>query len=87
MQEPLGGDPVEAGWSLHPIAWGRGLATEGGRVAVAAWREHLPAEPSLISITLPNNGRSRRVMEKLGFAYAGTATWHGYDVVWYSLAQ
>jgi RimJ/RimL family protein N-acetyltransferase len=82
---PLAEAPVEVGWSLHPEFWGRGLATEGGRAAVEAWRDQLTDDPQLISITLPANVRSRRVMEKLGLSYRGTADWHNYAVVWYAI--
>jgi RimJ/RimL family protein N-acetyltransferase len=81
----LGGAPVEVGWSLHPEFWGRGLAGEGGRASVEVWRERLPGEPQLISITSPANARSRRVMEKLGLSLRGETNWHGHDVVWYAV--
>jgi RimJ/RimL family protein N-acetyltransferase len=83
---PLADRPVpEVGWVLHRDWWGRGLATEGGQAGVDAWREHLPDEPRLYSFTTPANGRSRAVMERLGFTERGHAFWHGYDVVWYAL--
>ena len=75
----------EAGWTLHRDFWGRGLATEGGRVSVECWREHLREELQLISITTPNNRRSRSVMERLGFTLRGTTRWHDRDVIWYAL--
>ena len=81
---PLGGDPVEIGWTLHRDWWGRGLATEGGRAAMECWRTNLPDEPQLISITTPANTRSRAVMERLGLTYRGAAHWHDFDVIWYA---
>jgi RimJ/RimL family protein N-acetyltransferase len=75
----------EVGWVLHRDWWGRGLATEGGQASVAVWREHLPDEPRLISITTPENRRSRAVMNRCGLTLRGTAHWHGYDVVWYAV--
>ena len=81
---PEAPDPVEVGWVLHPDCWGRGLATEGGSAAVECWREHLD-DPQLISITRPDNVRSRAVMERLGLTERGTAHWHGHDVVWCAL--
>ena len=80
---PLEPSPVEVGWVLDERWWGRGLATEAGRVSMELWREHLPDE-RLISITAPANRRSRAVMERLGLTYRGTAYWHGYDVIWYA---
>lgn len=82
---PVSDAPVEVGWSLAPSHWERGLATEGGRAAVELWREHLLDDARLISLTLPANVRSRRVMEKLGFSDGGAAHWHGHDVVWLAL--
>jgi ribosomal-protein-alanine N-acetyltransferase len=82
------GRPVpEVGWVLHRDFWGQGLATEGGQASVAVWREHLPDEPRLLSITTPENRRSRAVMNRCGLRLRGTAHWHGYDVVWYSLER
>ena len=75
----------EVGWVLHRDFWGRGLATEGGRAGADALREHLPGEPRLLSITTDSNVRSRAVMERLGFAYGGTAHWRGFDVIWHFL--
>jgi ribosomal-protein-alanine N-acetyltransferase len=59
---------VEIAWRLDAGYWGRGLATEGAR-AVA---RHAFAElglASLVSFTVPENLRSRRVMEKLGMSH------------------
>ncbi len=83
---PLVEQPVpEVGWVLHRDFWGRGLATEGGRAGVEAWRLHLPDEPRLYSFTTPENVRSRAVMARLGFTERGTALWHGYDILWHAL--
>jgi RimJ/RimL family protein N-acetyltransferase len=81
---PLAPDPVEVGWALHPDWWGQGLATEGGRAAVESWRDYLD-DPQLISITRPENRRSRAVMERLGLTLRGEADWHGFRQVWYAL--
>ncbi|HEX2044977.1 MAG TPA: GNAT family N-acetyltransferase [Gaiellaceae bacterium] len=81
---PLAPDPVEVGWALHRDWWGRGLATEGGRAAIACWRRNL-ADRRLLSITRPGNARSRAVMERLGLTYRGDARWRGRDVVWYAV--
>ena len=85
---PLSDRPVpEVGWVLDHDFWGQGLATEGGLASIAVWREHLPDEPRLLSITTPENRRSRAVMNRCGLRLRGTAQWHGYDVVWYSLER
>jgi len=84
---PLEPSPVEVGWVLDERYWGRGLATEGGRASLEVWREHLPDNRRLLSITEPTNTRSRAVMERLGLTYRGTAHWHGYDVIWYAIER
>ena len=81
---PLEPSPVEVGWVLDERWWGRGLATEAGRASMELWREYLPDE-RLISITLPENRRSRAVMERLGLTYRGATHWHDHDVVWYAV--
>jgi RimJ/RimL family protein N-acetyltransferase len=62
-----GREEVEAGWTVAPERWGQGFATEIGAAALALAREH--DLETVVSITLPHNTASRRVMEKLGFAY------------------
>jgi RimJ/RimL family protein N-acetyltransferase len=81
---PLEPSPVEVGWVLDERWWGRGLATEAGRVSMELWREHLD-DGRLISITTPENRRSRAVMERLGLTYRGETRWHDHDVVWYAV--
>lgn len=61
-------DDVEIGWRLGRASWGQGLATEGA----SAVRDMAFAEiglSELISITVAENVRSIRVMEKLGFEF------------------
>ncbi len=58
----------EAGWSIIPSAWGRGLATEAMK-AMLAWADaHLDA-PEIRCIIDPGNVVSARVAQKLGFEY------------------
>jgi RimJ/RimL family protein N-acetyltransferase len=82
---PLEPSPVEVGWVLDERYWGRGLATEGGRASLEVWREQLPDDRRLISITEPANTRSRAVMERVGLTYRGATRWHDHDVVWYAV--
>ena len=56
---------VEIGWRLATEYWGRGYATEGARAALDYGFETMGLE-EIVSITVPANTRSRRVMEKLG---------------------
>jgi RimJ/RimL family protein N-acetyltransferase len=76
---------TEVGWLLDRAVWGRGLATEGARAAVAYCFDELE-RPEVISIARPENAASRRVMEKSGLSLAGRRLWEerNLDVVWYS---
>jgi [ribosomal protein S5]-alanine N-acetyltransferase len=66
--EVEGRDEVEVAYALVPAFWGRGLATEIACVSVAT-AFGPPGLGSVIAFTLPENRRSRRVMEKAGFVY------------------
>lgn len=59
---------VEVGWRLAFDCWGRGLATEGARAVVRNGFEELGLE-SIVSFTVFENLRSRRVMEKIGMTH------------------
>ncbi len=56
---------VELGWRLARRWWGRGLATEAASAAIAYAFEEL-ALIQLVAYAARRNGRSRRVMERLG---------------------
>jgi RimJ/RimL family protein N-acetyltransferase len=66
---------VEIGWRLGFDHWGRGLATEGARAVVRHAFETLSLS-SLVSFTVPQNLRSRRVMEKIGMVHDSAS---GFD--------
>jgi RimJ/RimL family protein N-acetyltransferase len=57
------------------------LATELGAAAIADARDR--GIGTLVSITLPHNAASRRVMEKLGFAYDHDIVYAGLPHVLY----
>jgi RimJ/RimL family protein N-acetyltransferase len=59
---------VEVGWRLAAEAWGRGYASEGARAAVRHGFDVAGLE-EIVSFTVPQNRRSRRVMEKLGMRH------------------
>ena len=56
---------VEIGWRLAPEYWGKGYATEGAK-AVLAYAFQTLLLPEVVSFTAEQNGRSRRIMEKIG---------------------
>ena len=59
---------VEIGWRLSAEHWGCGYATEGARAALAFGFERLSLT-EIVSYTVPDNVRSRRVMEKIGMTH------------------
>jgi len=59
---------VEVGWRLASEAWGQGYAPEAARAAVA-YGFGVVGLDEIVSFTVPQNDRSRRVMEKLGMTH------------------
>jgi len=56
---------TEIGWRLARSAWGHGYATEAANAVLAHAFDTLGFD-ALVSITATINGRSRRVMERIG---------------------
>jgi RimJ/RimL family protein N-acetyltransferase len=84
LWRPVGWPGLEVGWTLAREAWGRGYATEAGRAAMEwAWSEL--RLPGLISVIRPENARSIRVAERLGFAPGREDTVLGVRVVIYEI--
>jgi RimJ/RimL family protein N-acetyltransferase len=59
---------VEIGWRLAPDYWGPGLATEGAQAMIGYGFKEL-ALREIVCFTVPQNIRSRRVMDKLGMTH------------------
>jgi ribosomal-protein-alanine N-acetyltransferase len=59
---------VEVAWAIVADRWNEGLATELAHAAIHVAFTELDL-PGLVAVTLPHNVASRRVMEKVGFAY------------------
>lgn len=59
---------VEIGWRLARPYWNRGLATEGASAVLRHGFTDLGLS-EIVSITVPTNLPSRRVMEKLGMTH------------------
>lgn len=72
---------VEVGWRLHPAHWGRGLATEGARATLRHGFDGLGLD-RIISIYMPDNVASGRVMTKLGMhdCLVTKDPTHGYTI-------
>ena len=69
---------------LDRAYWNSGLATEGALASLRYGFEWLGLG-RIISITLPQNAASRRVVEKAGLTLRGETCWRGRDVVWYAI--
>ncbi|MEM7412116.1 MAG: GNAT family N-acetyltransferase [Myxococcota bacterium] len=67
---------VELLYAVRPALWRQGYASEMGH-----WVLHVAPRPpgceTVVAYTLPSNAGSRRVLEKLAFASAGTITHTG----------
>ena len=59
------GPQVEVGWRLARRYWGHGYATEAATRAVAVGFEEVGLD-EIVSFTVPQNRRSRAVMERIG---------------------
>ena len=59
---------VEVGWRIAYSHWNNGYATEGTQAAIAYAFSELGL-PEIISLTVPANLASRRVMEKIGMSH------------------
>jgi len=81
---PEGQHRVEVAWLVDRRFWGQGLATEGAQASIRYGFEELTLE-RIISIALPQNVASRRVMEKAGLTLCGETRWQDHDVVWYAI--
>jgi RimJ/RimL family protein N-acetyltransferase len=66
---------LEFGWRLVREARGRGYATEAARAVLDIAAATFAGE--ILCIIDPDNTPSRRVADKLGFAYWKRATWDG----------
>ncbi|MCX6951352.1 MAG: GNAT family N-acetyltransferase [Verrucomicrobia bacterium] len=61
-------DDVDLGFALLERYWGRGYAFEAAAAALAYGRDRLKL-PRIVAITSPDNERSGRLLEKLGFRH------------------
>jgi adenosine deaminase/aminodeoxyfutalosine deaminase len=76
-------DP-EVGWWLARRCWGRGLATEAAAVALRDAFERVRLD-RVISVAMPENRASRRIMEKLGLAFEREIEKDGQRLVQYAM--
>jgi [ribosomal protein S5]-alanine N-acetyltransferase len=76
-----GREEIEVGYAVVAERWGQGLATEMAAGLVAYAEDS--GQRNLVAYTEPTNAASRRVMEKVGFAYERDVRHHGRAQVLY----
>lgn len=70
---------IEVGWHFHPDAWGRGLATEAARGAIAHGFKAGLGE--IYAVVRPDNAASLAVCRRLGMRSIGrTNRWYGAEL-------
>jgi ribosomal-protein-alanine N-acetyltransferase len=77
---------VEVLYALERAAWGRGLATEAARAALAYGFGEAGLH-RIVAVTRPEHARSRHVLEKLGMRYERDVDVFGIHAVLYALAR
>jgi RimJ/RimL family protein N-acetyltransferase len=73
---------VEVGWSVTPGRQGEGLASEAAAASLR-WGFELAGLDEIVAFCLPENAASRRVMEKIGMAYAHPFERYGHTNILY----
>ena len=77
---------VELAYMLARGEWGRGLAHEAGRASLRYGFEKLGLR-AIAGLTLRDNRRSRRVLERLGMSFVREAHFYGFDCVQYTVSR
>ena len=77
-------DAVEVLYALDDSAWGKEVATEAAMASLNFGFTQLNLE-RIIALALPENGASRRVMEKISLQYVKMTMFKGYEVVFYEI--
>jgi ribosomal-protein-alanine N-acetyltransferase len=77
---------IEILYALERAAWGRGLATEAARAALAYGFDEARL-PRIVAVTRPEHRASRGVMEKLGMRYERDVEVFGIHAVLYALTR
>ncbi|MBD1862055.1 MULTISPECIES: GNAT family N-acetyltransferase [Trichocoleus] len=75
---------VELAYAIAHDYWNKGLTTEAARASVRFGFETLQLQ-RIVSIALPTNLASQRVMQKAGLKYEKRAHYYNLEVAYYSL--
>lgn len=84
LHYPEGWPDRELGWTIATRFWGKGYASEAARAAIAHAFDTL-GWTHLVSLIHPDNHRSARLTERLGYHIAGTADVVGLHLKMYRL--
>ena len=76
---------TEIGFLTDKALWGQGLTTEGGRIGLRYGFRELGL-PEIIALAHPENGASRRVIEKLGMQFDRVTEYFGMQLARYTLS-
>jgi RimJ/RimL family protein N-acetyltransferase len=77
---------VELVYLIARRAWGRGLATEASAACLRYGFEELGLE-RVYALTMPDNLRSQRVLERVGMKFLRDDCYYGYDCVCYIIER
>jgi len=75
---------IEIGYAFDRRSWGHGFATEAAFAALQHAFGSLSLS-SIVALTHPDNGRSKRVLARCGFMHEATIPLRGRDVDLYRL--
>lgn len=77
---------IEIGYRYVRTAWNQGIGTEAARAVLDHGFRILRFDP-IVAVAYPENTRSRRLLEKVGLAPAGTAFHYGQWLAYYRLSR
>ena len=84
LHYPEGWPDRELGWTIARKFWGRGYASEAARASIKHAFDTL-GWPHLVSLIHPENHRSARLAERLGYHVHGTAEIRGLRLTMHRL--
>ncbi len=77
---------VEIGYRFKRTAWGKGYATEASRVILHHGFETVALD-EIVAVIHPENGRSQRIIKKLGLIPDGMRKAYGKEIPFYRLTR
>lgn len=86
LAHPAESPGIELVYMLAREAWGRGVATEAAAACLRYGFEELRLE-TVYALTMPDNERSRRVLDRVGMRFLRDDCYYGYDCVCYAIER